>query len=58
MYDLTDMKSIKIPIANIVADFATIEKMDPFYATCKNVTTYQSSIHTVELVRPLSQINV
>ena len=58
MYDLTDMKSIKMNTANIDADFATIEKMDAFYATCNNVTRYQSSIHTVELVHPLSQINV
>lgn len=57
MYDIDDMKSIKMRTTAIMTDFAMIEQLDAFYAT-ENITTTRSSIHTVELVRPLAQVNV
>lgn len=58
VYDTSDMKSIKMSTATFESDFDTVEKMDAFFATCKGVTTNESSIHTVELVRPLAQVNI
>ena len=58
VYDINDLKSITMDITKLPTDFDNIENMDAFYATCKGVTTNQSSIHKVELVRPLAQINI
>lgn len=58
IYNTTDLKSIKMKTTAIVADFDTVEKMDVFYATCKEISITGPSIYTVELIRPLAQINI
>lgn len=58
IYNITDLKSIKMNTYTIVADFETVEKMDVFYATCKEINIAGPSIYTVDLVRPLAQINI
>lgn len=58
IYNTTDLKSIKMNTTAIVADFDTVEKMDVFYATCKELSITGPSIYTIELIRPLAQINI
>lgn len=58
LYDINNMTSIKMDINKMPTGFDNIEKMDAFYATCKGVTAYQSTMHKVELVRPLAQVNI
>lgn len=59
VYDILDMKSIKMNSDILVAkDFTTVEQMDAFYATATIDTSTKPTIHSVDLVRPLAQVNV
>ena len=53
--NITDMKSIKMLVADDVADFNRLEHLNDFYTTPEVVSVNQSSTHSVDLIGPLSQ---
>ena len=58
VYDRKDMKAIKMDFDAIGNNFETVEKMDAFYATTTIDTKSTPSTHSIELIRPLAQVNV
>ena len=55
--NITDMKYIKMLVADDVEDFNTLEQLNDFYTTHEEVSVNQSSTHSVDLICPLSQNN-
>lgn len=59
IYDITDLKAVKMKALPSSITFAQAESMDAFFAVEKNITiTGSNNNYPVELVRPLAQINI
>lgn len=59
IYDITDLKAVKMNALPNLITFAQAESMDAFFAVEKNITiTGSNNNYPVELVRPLAQINI
>lgn len=59
IYDITDLKAIKMNTLPNPITFDQAESMDAFFAVEKNITiTGSNNNYPVELVRPLAQINI
>jgi len=57
-YDIDNLTAIKMNALPEPTTFAQAEAVDAFSATKKNITIKGNSSHSIELVRPLAQINV
>ena len=57
-YDLTDLTAIRMNELPTSMSFPQSEAMDAFYSVIENITVAGSTNYSVELVRPLAQINV
>lgn len=58
VYNIDDLKAIEMDFNSIGNDFETVEKMDAFYATASINTKAMPSTYTIEMIRPLAQVNV
>lgn len=57
-YDLGDITAIKMNHPGSEVTYEQTERADAFYGKLEDITATNGSIHTVEMVRPLAQINV
>lgn len=58
IYDISDLKSIKMNALPNPITFAQAESMDAFFAVKEQVVVMGDKDYSIELVRPLAQINV
>lgn len=58
IYDIEYLTAIRMNALPASITFSQAEAMDAFFATHKNMTVTSDKSYTIELVRPLAQINV
>ena len=58
IYNIDNLTAIEMNSLPNAVTFAQAEAMDAFFAIEKDITITKNSSHTVELIRPLAQINV
>ena len=58
LYDLNDLTAIKMNTLPNHITFSEAEAMDAFFACKENIKITESGNYSIELVRPLAQINV